>query len=40
VHGDFVIAGADIQAPDTQQQALIIAYKLGAKGTLPATVGA
>jgi len=40
VDGDYVIAGADIPALDTQQQALIIAYKLGAKGTLPATVGA
>ena len=39
VDGDYVITGADIQAPDSQQQALIIAYKLGAKGTLPVTVG-
>jgi hypothetical protein len=39
VDGDYVITGADIQAPETQQQALIIAYKLGAKGTLPVTVG-
>jgi len=40
VDGDYVIAGADIPAPNTHQQELIIAYKLGAKGTLPATVGA
>jgi outer membrane protein assembly factor BamB len=39
VDGDYVIAGADIPAPDTQQQELIIAYKLGAKGTLSAIVG-
>jgi len=39
VDGDYVIAGADIPALGTHQQALIIAYKLGAKGTLPATVG-
>jgi outer membrane protein assembly factor BamB len=39
VDGDYVIAGADVPAPDTQQQELIIAYRLGAKGTLPVTVG-
>src|SRR6266487_1857214 len=40
VDGDYIIAGADVPAPNTQQRELIIAYKLGAKGTLPATVGA
>ena len=39
VDGEYVIAGADVPAPDTQQQELIIAYRLGAKGTLPVTVG-
>lgn len=39
VDGDYFIAAADIPAPDTQNQELIIAYKLGAKGTLPVTVG-
>jgi alcohol dehydrogenase (cytochrome c) len=39
VDGDYVIVGADIPAPDTQQQELIIAYRLGAKGRLPVTVG-
>jgi outer membrane protein assembly factor BamB len=38
IDGDYVIAGADVPAPNTQQQELIIAYKLGAKGTLPASV--
>lgn len=39
VDGDYFIAAADIPAPDTQNQELIIACKLGAKGTLPVTVG-
>ena len=39
VDGDYVIAGADMPAPNTPQQQLIIAYKLGAKGALPDTVG-
>ena len=34
VDGDYVIAGADVAAPSLGRQ-LIIAYKLGAKGTLP-----
>ncbi len=38
VDGDYVIAGAGIQLPKPDQQ-LIIAYKLGAKGKLPDTVG-
>ena len=37
VDGDYVIAGAGLVAASTQQP-LIIAYKLGAKGTLPDTV--
>jgi glucose dehydrogenase len=37
VDGDYVIAGAGLPATATQQP-LIIAYKLGAKGTLPDTV--
>jgi alcohol dehydrogenase (cytochrome c) len=37
VDGDYVIVGAGLVAASTQQP-LIIAYKLGAKGTLPDTV--
>jgi alcohol dehydrogenase (cytochrome c) len=36
IDGDYVIAGAGVQVRGTQ---LIIAYKLGAKGKLPDTVG-
>jgi outer membrane protein assembly factor BamB len=36
IDGDYVIAGAGIQLPKTQQ--LIIAYKLGGTGKLPDTV--
>jgi alcohol dehydrogenase (cytochrome c) len=38
VDGDYVIAGASVLNAGTQQS-LIIAYKLGAKDTLPDTVG-
>jgi alcohol dehydrogenase (cytochrome c) len=38
VDGDYVLVGAGVQVPKTAHQ-LIIAYKLGAKGTLPGTVG-
>jgi alcohol dehydrogenase (cytochrome c) len=38
IDGDYVIAGAGVQAPKTAKQ-LIIAYKLGATGKLPDTVG-
>jgi alcohol dehydrogenase (cytochrome c) len=38
VDGDYVIAGAGV-ARSTTQQDMIIAYKLGATGTLPDTVG-
>jgi alcohol dehydrogenase (cytochrome c) len=38
VDGDYVIAGAGVQAPKSGQQ-LIIAYSLGATGKLPVTVG-
>jgi outer membrane protein assembly factor BamB len=38
IDGDYVIAGAGVQVPKSDQQ-LIIAYKLGAKGKLPDTVG-
>jgi alcohol dehydrogenase (cytochrome c) len=38
VDGDYVIAGAGV-ALSTTQQDMIIAYKLGATGTLPDTVG-
>jgi alcohol dehydrogenase (cytochrome c) len=38
VAGDYVIAGAGVQAPKSGQQ-LIIAYRLGATGKLPVTVG-
>ena len=39
VDGDYVIAGAGAAQPGTQQN-MIIAYKLGATGKLPDTVGA
>ena len=38
VDGDYVIAGAGVASSSTQRP-LIIAYKLGAKGKLPDTVG-
>jgi len=38
VDGDYVIAGAGVQAPKNARQ-LIIAYRLGATGELPVTVG-
>ncbi len=38
VDGDYVIAGAGVQAPKSARQ-LIIAYRLGATGKLPVTVG-
>jgi outer membrane protein assembly factor BamB len=38
VDGDYVIASAGV-AVSAKEKALIIAYKLGADGTLPATVG-
>ena len=38
IDGDYVIAGAGVQVPKSDQQ-LIIAYKLGATGKLPETVG-
>jgi alcohol dehydrogenase (cytochrome c) len=38
VDGDYVIAGAGVPVPQTDHQ-LIIAYKLGAHGKLPDTVG-
>jgi outer membrane protein assembly factor BamB len=38
IHGDYVIVGAGV-APSAKQQPLIIAYKLGATGKLPETVG-
>jgi alcohol dehydrogenase (cytochrome c) len=38
VDGDYVIAGAGVQAPKNARQ-LIIAYRLGATDKLPATVG-
>jgi outer membrane protein assembly factor BamB len=37
IDGDYVIAGAGVQAPETARQ-LIIAYKVGADGKLPDTV--
>jgi alcohol dehydrogenase (cytochrome c) len=37
IDGDYVIAGAGVQTPQTARQ-LIIAYKVGAKGKLPDTV--
>ena len=39
VDGDYVIAGAGVAISGTQRP-LIIAYKLGAAGRLPGTVGA
>jgi hypothetical protein len=38
VDGDYVIAGAGVRLPTTQRN-MIIAYKLGATGKLPDTVG-
>jgi alcohol dehydrogenase (cytochrome c) len=38
IDGDYVIAAAGVQEPKSGQQ-LIIAYKLGATGKLPVTVG-
>jgi outer membrane protein assembly factor BamB len=40
VDGDYVIAGAGLAAPSSTQRNMIIAYKLGATGKLPDTVGA
>jgi alcohol dehydrogenase (cytochrome c) len=37
IDGDYVIAGAGVQTPETARQ-LIIAYKIGANGKLPDTV--
>jgi alcohol dehydrogenase (cytochrome c) len=37
IDGDYVIAGAGVQTPETARQ-LIIAYKVGADGKLPDTV--
>ena len=39
VDGDYVIAGAGLAAPSSKQRNMIIAYKLGAAGQLPDTVG-
>jgi alcohol dehydrogenase (cytochrome c) len=39
VDGDYVIAGAGLAAPSSKQRNMIIAYKLGATGKLPDTVG-
>jgi outer membrane protein assembly factor BamB len=39
VDGDYVLAGAGVQALKSNHQQLIIAYKLGATGKLPVTVG-
>jgi alcohol dehydrogenase (cytochrome c) len=39
VDGDYVIAGAGVQALKSRHQQLIIAYRLGATGKLPVTVG-
>ena len=39
VAGDYVIAGAGVPSLSKDRQELIIAYKLGAKGKLPDTVG-
>ena len=38
IDGDYVIAGAGVRATEAASQ-LIIAYKLGANGKLPDTVG-
>jgi alcohol dehydrogenase (cytochrome c) len=39
VDGDYVIAGAGLAPPSSKQRNMIIAYKLGAAGHLPETVG-
>jgi outer membrane protein assembly factor BamB len=39
IDGDYVIAGAAVPSLTAHNQALIIAYKLGAKGKLPDTAG-
>jgi alcohol dehydrogenase (cytochrome c) len=39
VDGDYVITGAGVQALNSPHRQLIIAYKLGATGKLPVTVG-
>ena len=39
IDGDYVIAGAGVPSLGKNQHPLIIAYKLGATGKLPATVG-
>ena len=39
IDGDYVIAGAGVPSLTKGRQALIIAYKLGANGKLPDTVG-
>ena len=39
VAGDYVIVGAGVPSLSKSQHELIIAYKLGAKGKLPDTVG-
>jgi outer membrane protein assembly factor BamB len=39
VDGNYVIAGAGAAAPSSTQRNMIIAYKLGATGKLPDTVG-
>jgi alcohol dehydrogenase (cytochrome c) len=39
VDDDYVIAGAGVQALKSRHQQLIIAYRLGATGKLPVTVG-
>jgi alcohol dehydrogenase (cytochrome c) len=39
VDGDYVIAGAGLAAPSSKQRNMIIAYKPGATGKLPYTMG-
>jgi len=39
IDGDYVIAGAAVPSLSKSRHALIIAYKLGATGKLPVTVG-
>jgi len=39
IDGDYVLAGAAVPSLTAHNQALIIAYELGAKGKLPDTVG-
>jgi alcohol dehydrogenase (cytochrome c) len=39
IAGDYVLAGAAVPSLTANNQALIIAYRLGAKGKLPDTVG-